>query len=309
MQVHSTMCQARRVRVLTQPSFFGGADDLRRAFTDRVGPDRTVRNDRFIWDYWHIPRQYTYLRTVALNAIAPSLLGRFTEALQAWGLANLGTDRVTHPWLSYYVEGCHQALHSDVVQGIWSYVYSLTPWEDRAFTGGETLLASSLLLDYWSTFDPMLSTESSELVERIPALYDQLTVFDSRLPHGVAVVEGTRDPVKARVALHGWFHDPVPTMRGELDLEATASVVEGLRAAARRERERYGPILGTSTWRLHIEPDGSVSEVLAVVDNLVPGGPGAGDPTDVVEAERSVLADAVFERRDGPSELILPLEG
>jgi hypothetical protein len=249
------------------------------------------------------------MRTVALNAIAPSLLGRFTEALRTWGMANLGTDRITLPWLSYYVEGCRQELHSDVVQGMWSYVYSLTPWEGRAFTGGETLLASPGLLDYWSTFDPTSSTESRTLVERIPARYDQLVVFDSRLPHGVAVVEGTRDPVQARVALHGWFHDPVPTMRGALDLECSADVVDGLRAAGRRERERFGPLLGTSTWRLRIDPDGGVAEVVAVVDNLVPSGPGAGEPSDLLAAERSLLGDAVFERRDGPSELIVPLGG
>jgi hypothetical protein len=169
-----------------------------------VAPDRVAGSERFIWDYWHIPQQYTYFRTIALNAISPALLGQFTEALRAWGRAHLGTDRITLPWLSFYIERCRQEFHSDVVQGMWSYVYSLTPWDDRHFTGGETLLGSPLLLDYWPTFDPSHSTESRTLVEQIPARFDQLTVFDSRLPHGVAVVEGTRDPVQARVALHGW---------------------------------------------------------------------------------------------------------
>ena len=297
------------MRATTQPSFFPGADELRRQFVERVGPDRTTPVDRFIWDYWHIPGQYTYLRTIALNVLSPSLLGRFTDALRAWGMANLGTDRITLPWLSYYVEGCRQELHSDVVQGMWSYVYSLTPWDDRRFTGGETLLGSPELLDYWAAFDPTLSTESRTLVERIPACYGQLTVFDSRLPHGVAVVEGTRDPVEARVALHGWFHDPVPTMRGGLDLESSAPVLDALRAAAHRERERFGPLLGTSTWRIRIDPDGSVAEVAAVVDNLVATGAAAGDPADLLATERSLLGDAVFERRDEATELILPLDG
>jgi Rps23 Pro-64 3,4-dihydroxylase Tpa1-like proline 4-hydroxylase len=78
-------------------------------------------------------------------------------------------------------------------------------------------VASPLLLDCWATFDPERSTEGGELIERIPARFDQLTVFDSRLPHGVAVVEGTRDPLEARVALHGWFHDPEPRIDGGPD--------------------------------------------------------------------------------------------
>jgi len=295
--------------VATQTPFFTRADDLRREFTDRVAPDRVAKAERFIWDYWHIPQQYTYFRTVALNAISPALLGQFTEALRAWGVANLGTDRITLPWLSYYIEGCRQELHSDVVQGMWSYVYSLTDWEDRHFTGGETLLGSPQLLDYWPTFDPTRSTESRTLVERIPALFDQLTVFDSRLPHGVAVVEGTRDPVQARVALHGWFHDAVPTMRGGLDLEGSAAVLDGIRAASCRERERFGPLLGTSTWRVRIDPDGSVAEAVAVVDNLVPAGAGAGEPADLLAAEQTLLGDAMFERRDEATELLLPLDG
>jgi hypothetical protein len=295
--------------VTTEAPFFTRADDLRSEFTNRVAPDRVALPERFIWDYWHIPQQYTYFRTIALNAISPALLGQFTEALRAWGRANLGTDRITLPWLSYYIEGCRQELHSDVVQGMWSYVYSLTPWEDRRFTGGETLLGSPQLLDYWPTFDPSRSTESRTLVERIPALFDQLTVFDSRLPHGVAVVEGTRDPLEARVALHGWFHDPVPSMQGGLDLEGSATVLDTLRAASRRQRERLGPHLGTSTWRVRIQPDGTVADVEAVVDNLVPISSGAGDPAEVLAAEKSLLGDAVFERRDQATELLLPLDG
>ncbi len=68
-----------------------------------------------MWDYWHVPDQYTYFRTPALSVIPPSLLAKFTSALRSWGLTHLGTDRVPIPWLSFYVEGCRQELHSDVV--------------------------------------------------------------------------------------------------------------------------------------------------------------------------------------------------
>jgi Rps23 Pro-64 3,4-dihydroxylase Tpa1-like proline 4-hydroxylase len=43
------------------------------------------------------------------------------------------------------------------------------------------------------------------LLELVPPLFNRLTVFDPRVPHGVPVVEGTRDPREGRLVLHGWF--------------------------------------------------------------------------------------------------------
>ena len=242
--------------------------------------------NRFVWDYWHIPGQYTYFRTLALNVIPPSLLAQFTEALRAWGHANLGADRATMPWLSFYVEGCRQELHSDVIQGMWSYVYSLTPWEERRFTGGETLLAGERLLDYWKGFDPEHSSESRHLIERIPALFDQLCVFDSRLPHGVAVVEGSREPLQARVALHGWFHDPEPSSDGPLTIEDAAPVIEVIRSRWREEGVRLGPFSGTAVWRLTVDEGGAVSAAELVVDNLVGVNPRARGTVGAPERRR-----------------------
>jgi Rps23 Pro-64 3,4-dihydroxylase Tpa1-like proline 4-hydroxylase len=44
--------------------------------------------------------------------------------------------------------------------------------------------------------------------------FNRLTVFDGRYPHGVRAVEGTRDPLRARVVLHGWFTEPAPFFDG-----------------------------------------------------------------------------------------------
>ena len=44
--------------------------------------------------------------------------------------------------------------------------------------------------------------------------FNRLTVFDGRYPHGVRPVEGTRDPLKARLVLHGWFTEPTPFFEG-----------------------------------------------------------------------------------------------
>ena len=49
----------------------------------------------------------------------------------------------------------------------------------------------------------------------MPPLFNRLTVFDGRYPHGVRPVEGTRDPLKARLVLHGWFTEQAPFFDGE----------------------------------------------------------------------------------------------
>jgi hypothetical protein len=295
------------MRVTTVPSFFGRSAELRSHFESRVGPARDSAEGRFVWDYWHIPGQYTYFRTPAISVIPPTLLAGFTTALREWGAANLGTGRVTVPWLSYYIEGCRQELHSDVVQGMWSYVYSLSPWETRQFTGGETLVAGERLLDYWGAFDPVNSSEKRHLIERIPALFDQLCVFDSRLPHGVAVVEGTREPLQARVALHGWFHNPELSSEGSLSVVDVEPAIGTLRTVWAREDARLGPFFGQAVWRITVDEAGRATEVTLVVDNLV-GAHGA-DPSTLLGVGESAIADAVFPAADGPSTIVVPLGG
>jgi hypothetical protein len=292
------------VRVTVQPSFYAKCDELRRQFEAAAGPSRDGAANRFVWDYWHIPDQYTYFRTLALNVIPPGMLADFTAELRAWGLAHLGTSRATVPWLSFYVDGCRQEIHSDVVQGMWSYVYSLTPWGDRQFSGGETLLGAELLLDYWRRFDPDQSTESRHLVDKVPAEYNQLCVFDSRLPHGVATVQGTRHPLQGRVALHGWFLDPEPSVDGPLPLQEILAVVMPISATTRAPVP--GRLLGRTVWRLEIEADGRVDRASLVVHNLV-----APDDEEAVErlvaSQRGALESASLPAADGRSTALVLL--
>lgn len=46
---------------------------------------------------------------------------------------------------------CHalQELHADNPHGPWAFVLSLTQWEGRPFSGGETLILQPHVLDYW----------------------------------------------------------------------------------------------------------------------------------------------------------------
>ena len=87
--------------------------------------------------------------------------------------------------------------------GPWAFVLSLTEWEARKFTGGETMLIRPEVLNYWSNFDSAAVVERGSLVRLVPAEFSRLTVFDPRLPHGVPAVEGTHDPREGRLVLHG----------------------------------------------------------------------------------------------------------
>jgi hypothetical protein len=278
------------MRVRTVPEFFERASDLRRHFDERVGPTRERSENRYVWDYWHIPGQYTYFSTPALNVIPPSLVARFTQALRDWGLETLGSAHVTVPWLSFYIEGCRQELHSDVVQGSWAYVYSLTPWDERQFTGGETCIANEDLLDYWRRFDPETSSELRHLIERVPAHFNQLCVFDARLPHGVSVVEGTRDPLLGRVALHGWFQKPEPSADGSLTLLAVEPVFENIRMLWRRQNDHLGPFHGKAVWRFSVNESGTASDVQLIVENLVAVAPNSSKTSEMLSFGHTLMA-------------------
>ena len=48
-------------------------------------------------------------------------------------------------------------------------------------------------------FDSSTGLERPDVYEDVPARFNQLTLFDARLPHGVRRVEGERDPRGARL--------------------------------------------------------------------------------------------------------------
>lgn len=105
-------------------------------------------------------------------------------------------------------DGCYQELHCDNVHGPWAFVLSLTDWESRTFTGGETMILSDTTLNFWSNFATDTVIERRHLMELVEPHFNQLTVFDPRFPHGVREVHGTREPTQARIVLHGWFVEP-----------------------------------------------------------------------------------------------------
>src|SRR5262249_10272916 len=110
--------------------------DVEEHFAD---PSRHRPETHQVWNYWFVPRLYTYLRTQPEKIIQPRIVEHFVSTLRNWSSESLGLEKVTWPYLSLYVNGCSQGLHNDSQNGRFAFVYSLTRIERRT-TGGQTLL-------------------------------------------------------------------------------------------------------------------------------------------------------------------------
>jgi hypothetical protein len=214
--------------VIIVDRFASEARALRAVFDARFAAPREAHGDRFVWDYWHVPGQYTALRTPAWTYFPRRLYAQFHNRLVAWGRTHLGCHDISPPWLSLYVEGCRQELHGDLPHGPWAFVVSLTHWRGRAFRGGETLLVRDDVLDFWHDFASVRAVEHGELIRAVAPQFARLTVFDPRIPHGVRTVTGTHDPRQGRLVIHGWFVQPRPFVRGALPVRALATRIAAL---------------------------------------------------------------------------------
>ena len=293
-------------RQLVVPDFFDGAEAMREVFADRVGRARSLGPEEFVWDYWHVPGQYTYIRTFGDRYFPDELTGSLLDRLRRWGLETLGCGSITPPWLSYYVDGCVQELHADVPHGPWAYVFSLTHWDQRGFSGGETEMLRPEVLDFWRGLDANRALDGGDLVERIVPEFNQLTVFDARIPHGVREVRGTHDPLDSRVVMHGWFEYPSLRVSDDLDERARMSL-ELAAAMLPRRLARHEGLTGLLTVRLDFGGDGEVRHARVLSNTLIPasGAPEAPGPPAATVLE--ALADVKVPGASEASWAVVPL--
>lgn len=279
---------------------------LRRVFDDRFADPRRATGDRFVWDYWHVPGQYTALRTPAWTYFPAALYRRFHERLVTWGREHLGCHDVSPPWLSNYVEGCRQELHGDLPHGPWAFVFSLTHWRTRMFRGGETLLVRDEVLDYWHGFESTRSVEEGELLRAVPPQFGRLVVFDPRIPHGVREVTGTHDPREGRLVIHGWFVQPRPFVRGPLSTKLLGARIAEL-------ADRLGgwlgelPVAGILSVRFTIERGGRVRGVRVLSDTTRVPAVDDARRGKVVREIVKYIAGWTFGAQRGTSQVTLPL--
>ncbi len=291
--------------VWVKDGFFPQAAALRSAFQERFADPRATRSDRFVWDYWHVPDQYTLVRTPADHFFPTVLYRNFLRRLTAWGRSTLGCAALTPPWLSYYVEGCEQKLHSDLPHGPWAYVFSLSP-RRKKFQGGETMLLRPQTLAYWQNFQDAQDREYQSFVRRIPALFNRLVVFDPRIPHGVTPVRGTHDPREARLVVHGWFTDPKPCLEGALSAAKVAPVLDEAVGRFVEEIRGLGQWHGILSLSLRVGASGLSAKPLILADSLV--------NTDARGEERRLRALVLarfaglrFPKAKAPTKITLPL--
>ncbi len=278
-----TVMAYQETRHLIKDGFFSQSSELRAHFEERFAEPRSTARNRFVWDYWHVPGQYTLLRTPAWEFFPEDLYVRFHEHLVKWGRSVLGCHDISPPWLSLYVEGCSQETHADLPHGPWAWVYSLSPVKKEAkkgalqkpFIGGDTCLLSKDILNYWQDYAPRFASgkmlESDSMWEKISPVQNRLTVFDPRIPHQVSEVRGVRDPLQGRLVIHGWFVQPRPFIQGKI----SAKRVEHWIAECSQEIETFlaaTPDLGVQgvlTFRIETTASGAVKKVEVLTSSLV----------------------------------------
>ena len=282
------------------------AEALRATFDERFAEPRSTRADRFVWDWWHVPGQYTALRTPAWTYFPKKIYESFHRRLVAWGRETLGCHDISPPWLSLYVDGCRQELHGDLPHGPFAFVYSLTRWRGRVFQGGETLLVRDEVLDFWHDFTSVRGVEEPDLLRAVEPRFDRLTVFDPRIPHGVRQVTGTRDPREGRLVIHGWFVQPRPFVRGPVRVKALAARIDELGASLGSLLGDL-PIAGVLALAFTIDRRGAVQGVRVLSDTTRVPKAEDRDRMRIIRRMRAAIAAWRFGAQRAPSSVTLPI--
>lgn len=295
--------------LITIDKFSPEATQLRQVFDERFSDPRQARGDRFVWDWWHVPGQYTALRTPAYHYFPKKIYDIFHQQLVWWGRRNLGCHDVSPTWLSCYIDNCEQEVHGDVPHGPWAFVFSLTNWKNRTFRGGETLLLREEILNYWGQADFNRGLEHGDVFQEVQPLFNRLTVFDPRIPHGVRRVQNTTDPREGRLVIHGWFVKPRPFIEGPLTEKELKVSIEGLSKKLETEIVAGNiSVHGTLSLRLQINKWGEVEAMKFLTDSLRSR---SLDPQESLRIRKLVKnyfqKEAVFRKRSQGSLVTLPL--
>ncbi|WP_432728644.1 hypothetical protein [Variovorax sp. W6] len=282
--------------------FFPEAEAMRAAYDEKVG---NAYRQAVQWQYFCDPRMYTYLRTTPQQVFALPLWRRFDRHLRQWCMEHAGLMPTGEPNLHMMVNGCTLGLHSDFQNGTLGFVYSLTRWDSRRFAGGETLLMRDGVPSYKKHH-----VQGEVLYELVPAQFNQLLLFDDRIVHGTPTIQGSMDPLEARIALVGHLRAASPVVTGPLDEAAAREVVAGFHRALAEPLKPFRDVQGVMSLRFAVAAGGGVESVEVLTDNFVTAQSGY-EADDEVAAARALVLDAAAKLRfpvaGGPSKLIAPV--
>lgn len=280
-------------------NFFGEAEAMRTAFDSKV---KDAYKQTVHWQYFCAPQMYTYLRTVPQQVLPDALWGRFMQHLKDWCIANTGLIPTGPPNMHLMINGCTLGLHSDFHNGTLGFVYSLTRWNTRKFSGGETLLMRDGVPSYKKHH-----VQGEVLYELVPAQFNQLLLFDDRIVHGTQTIEGSMDPLEGRLALVGHLRATSPVVRGALAAPVARQVILDFQRALAEPVKAHKDVQGTLSFRLDVTADGKVGAVTTLTDNLVTAHSGY-EANDEVAAVRSLvlqrLAALTFPQATGASSIV-----
>ncbi|MBX9403193.1 hypothetical protein K4L06_17930 [Lysobacter sp. BMK333-48F3] len=286
--------------------FFPEAEAMRTAYDGKV---KNAYQQTVHWQYFCEPQMYTYLRTVPQQVIPEALWGRFSQHLKQWCIDHVGLIPTGAPNLHLMVNGCTLGLHSDFHNGTWGFVFSLTRWDTRKFSGGETLLMRDGVPSYKKHH-----VQGEVLYELVPAQFNQLLLFDDRIVHGTQTIEGSMDPLEGRLALVGHLRATSPVVAGPLDAAAARKTVFEFHRALAEPVKPYKDVQGVMTFRLGVGADGAVESTTVLTDNFVTAHSGYEANEDVAAVRALVLEAAAklhFAAASGPSKVtaavLLPL--
>lgn len=295
------------MRLLVVDRFADEARTLRSHFDARFADPRRATADRFVWDLWCVPDQYTALRTPAWEYFPKKAYDAFHQRLVWWGRRTLGCHDVSPPWLSCYVNGCEQRLHGDLPHGPVAFVFSLTNWSKRTFRGGETLLMRDEVLDFWRGFVSTRAVEEPELLDEVPARFNRLVAFDPRIPHGVRRVDGSMDPTEGRLVIHGWFVQPRPFIEGPLAEKALGDAIREVTGVIGPLLQAGLPLAGLLSLGFTVTAAGRVRDLLTLADTTRTVPEQAAGRRRLIALARKTLEKHVFPKRASPSRVTLPL--
>lgn len=287
-------------------NFYSDYRKLREEFVNNFKDAHKTHQKRFVWDFWFDENQYHLIRTPAFYYFSRKVYQNFHSHLVQWGRENLGCHDISPPWLSYYVDGCFQNLHSDVPHGPWAFVYSLTP-DKKEFKGGETLILKESTLNYWPNYKQSNNYEFSSFADTIPSKMNQLIIFDPRFPHGVTEVKGNRDPLKSRLVMHGWFVNPRPYVVGGLSTSQVHKSVQNVFVEISKTLKDIDLLDGALSLRLKVDPQGRVRQYKLLTNTLLSL---ANQPEDAFYLQKELkrlFTKTTFARSAKASQITLPL--
>lgn len=333
-------------------------DNLSSATTIRHSIDEVLFGDprqpssaRFVWDNWFVTSgqgvrghsaplphdaipgeqqaaakqvQYSLTRAQCSTLFSESDFSLLMDELTQLG-SSIGCSALTPPWLSVYTEGNMQNFHTDAPQGPMAWTLSLTKGYGTTFTGGETMLLSSKMLDYWREYDPTVGLETPSIMRFLPPTFGRFVAFDPRVPHAVQQVRGTTNPQDGRIMIHGWFAQPEVIYFGDVTEELCSPTLDDAidQVTDILAGGDIGRVVGYLAVRLEIDTNGTVQSVLAVCDTIQAdpadfrGIVGYDDdgrevledaPTDLKLTIREALAALTFTETPNGGAIIVPFD-